>query len=121
MNCPRCNGLLVEKMGAVVFWGCSNFPVCTFAMPFRDGPKEEIPREQQDLIDSVLEELHPKNTEGVVVSIDEATPLEKAMGETLAKMFYESSGTVKLNYNGKGPYIWPPVNEGTITIPEGAL
>jgi len=54
-TCPECKTPLVEKSGIsnkngkhYHFWGCSNFPICTYTRNIPD--KETIPVADQDLI-----------------------------------------------------------------------
>lgn len=32
-ECPQCGGLLMERSGHSVFWGCSNYPRCRYTRP----------------------------------------------------------------------------------------
>ena len=39
MKCPKCGSNLKIKLGKYgKFYGCSNYPKCTFTQKFNDGP-----------------------------------------------------------------------------------
>ena len=39
MKCPKCGSDLKVKLGMYgKFYGCSNYPKCTFTQSFNDGP-----------------------------------------------------------------------------------